>query len=130
MTKILLQKATKCPFVLLLLLTRIVVDLVNLVQNYENSMKMAPVTYTTEQKSFMFKEFIRTESYPAVRRSYGRRFHPNQRHPPLPDTKTIRNVIARHDATGRLDNLKPPGQPRTVRTEEHQEVRKVSYFEN
>jgi len=89
---------------------------------------MAPVTYTMEEKDFMFRNFILTQNAAEVRRLYHQHFYPNLRHAPLPDTKTIARIAARHDETGSLNNRKPSGRPRTLRTIQNQIVSASFYL--
>jgi Helix-turn-helix domain (DUF4817) len=78
--------------------------------------KMAPV-YSKLEKTFLINEFQRTQNAAAVKRNFSAKFRRNG-----PDKKTVKRILTAFKA-GSLDNKKPTGRPRSVRTLANQHVR-------
>ena len=73
--------------------------------------------YTVEQRSWLLKEYVKTNNAEAVRRNWTAKYGT-----PPPFRKSIYRIRDKFNATGSILNAKIPGQPKSVNTEQNQEL--------
>ena len=73
--------------------------------------------YTTEQRSWLLKEYIKTKSADAVRVNWTAKYATA-----APSRKTIYRIRHKFDATGSVLNVKSTGRPKSVTTDENKEL--------
>ena len=73
--------------------------------------------YSTEQRSWLLKEHIRTNNAETVRKNWTTKYGTT-----APSRQSIYQIRKKFDATGSVLNIKNPGRPKSVTTEENREL--------
>ena len=84
-----------------------------------------PYKYSTEQRSWLLKEYVKTRSPTAVQRNWTARYGST-----APAKTTINSIFHKFNATGSVLDAPKTGRKKSVRTEENEQLVAQSLVDN